>query len=55
MDPPIDRVTFDSDGVLDHRWFQNWFGPLRGRTLMQIDIGELQAELLNEPQIAYSQ
>ena len=55
MDQPIERVTFDSDGVLDHRWFQNWFGPLRERTLMQIDIEELQAELLKEPQIAYSQ
>lgn len=54
MDPPISRVTFESDGALDHYWFQNWFGPLRGRSLMQIDIEELQSELSKEPQIAHA-
>ena len=54
MDPPINQVVFDSDGVLDHRWFQNWYGPLRGRSLMQIDLHKLQADLVNEPQIASS-
>ena len=55
MDEPVKRVTFESDGVLDHRWFQNWFGPLRDRTLMQIDIDDLHSELIKEPQIAYAQ
>ena len=54
MDPPINQVVFDSDGVLDHRWFQNWYGPLRGRSLMQIDLHKLQSDLVNEPQIASS-
>ena len=55
MDEPVKQVTFESDGVLDHRWFQNWFGPLRDRTLMQIDIDDLHSELIKEPQIAYAQ
>jgi hypothetical protein len=54
MDPPINQVVFDSDGVLDHRWFQNWYGPLRGRSLMQIDLHKLHADLVDEPQIASS-
>ena len=29
LDPSISNVTFHSDGVLDHIWFKNWFGPLR--------------------------
>lgn len=55
LDPSISNVTFHSDGVLDHIWFKNWFGPLRGRSLMQIDIEELHRELEKEPQIAYCQ
>jgi hypothetical protein len=54
LDPSINQVVFDSDGVLDHRWFQNWYGPLRGRSLMQIDLHKLQADLVHEPQISYS-
>ena len=47
-------MSFESDGVLDHRWFKNWFGPLRGRSLMQIDLQELHSGLISEPQIAYA-
>ena len=30
---PIDRVVFRSDGALNHKWFLNWMGPLRGLSL----------------------
>lgn len=54
LDPPVKHVIFDSDGVLDHQWFQNWYGPLRGRSLMQIDLHKLHSDLVDEPQISYS-
>jgi len=49
---PVSKTIFQSDGVLTSNWFSNWFGPLRGRSLMQIDIHQLRTELENEPQIA---
>ena len=48
---PINDVTFSSDGVLTLSWFANWFGPLRGRSLMEIDIDRLRMDLEKEPQI----
>ena len=48
----ISTVSFSSDGVLTPAWFSNWFGPLRGRTLMDIDIDHLRLELEKEPQVA---
>jgi hypothetical protein len=48
---PIAKVAFSSDGVLGKGWFANWFGPLRNRSLMEIDIDDLRRELENEPQI----
>ena len=49
---PVSKTIFQSDGVLTSNWFSNWFGPLRGRSLMQIDIHQLRTDLENEPQIA---
>lgn len=51
---PVSNLVFTSDGVLHRNWFQNWFGPLRSRTLMDFDIVDLQNELINEPQISYA-
>ncbi|MEC7402347.1 MAG: FtsQ-type POTRA domain-containing protein [Verrucomicrobiota bacterium] len=48
---PINDVTFSSDGALTLSWFANWFGPLRGRSLMEIDIDRLRMDLEKEPQI----
>ena len=42
---PISNVEFVSDGALSTPWFSNWFGPLRERTLMDIDIDRLRLEL----------
>lgn len=50
----ISKVSFSSDGVLRPDWFKNWFGPLRNRTLMDIDIVQLQKDLLNEKQISFA-
>jgi hypothetical protein len=49
---PISEVSFSSDGPLSPSWFANWFGPLRGRSLMEIDIDRLRKDLEAEPQIA---
>ena len=51
---PIARVSFVSDGVLHSEWFNNWFGPLRGRTLMDIDIERVQNDLMAEKQVAFA-
>ena len=51
---PIANLTFRSNGVLHRQWFENWFGPLRGRSLMEIDIDQVQSELINEPQISFA-
>jgi hypothetical protein len=51
---PISEISFKSDGVLSEGWFSNWFGPLRGRTLMELDIDEMQESLMSEDQISYA-
>ena len=48
---PISKIEFSSDGALSPSWFDNWFGPLRERTLMDIDIEKLRIELEGEDQI----
>ena len=48
---PISKVEFASDGALSSPWFANWFGPLRERTLMDIDIDRLRLDLEEEAQI----
>ncbi len=49
--PSVNQVIFKTDGVLTRRWFGNWFGPLRSRTLMQLDISRIRKELEAEPQV----
>ena len=39
----ITEVKFSSDGVLNHKWFMNWFGPMRGRSLMELDIEKIRS------------
>lgn len=48
---PIDRVVFRSDGALNHKWFLNWMGPIRGISLAEINLKKLQNNLLEEDQI----
>ncbi len=48
---PVTNIVFTSNGVLNSEWFKNWFGPMRKRTLMELDIAELHDDLLKEPQI----
>ena len=48
---PVTNIVFTSNGVLNSEWFKNWFGPMRKRTLMELDITELHDDLLKEPQI----
>lgn len=47
----VNKVIFKTDGVLTNRWFGNWFGPMRSRTLMQLDISRIRKELEAEPQV----
>ncbi len=51
---PVANLQFLSDGVLHKNWFENWFGPLRGRTLMDLDIKKIQSDLKNEAQISFA-
>ena len=51
----ITEVKFSSDGVLTKKWFMNWFGPLRGRSLMEVDINKLRMDLENENQVVVAQ
>ena len=51
---PIANLQFESDGVLHRNWFKNWFGPMRGRTLMDLDIEKIQSELKREAQISFA-
>ncbi len=51
---PVSDISFSTNGVLHKRWFQNWFGPLRDRSLMQLDIERIQSELIKEPQISFA-
>ena len=48
---PVRQIQFSSDGVLTHQWFSRWFGPLRKRSLMDIDLEELHHALVEEEQI----
>ena len=48
---PIRQIQFSSDGVLTHQWFSRWFGPLRNRSLLDIDLKELHDALVKEEQI----
>ena len=50
----VSDITFNSDGALNSQWFNNWFGPLRSRTLMDLNIEDIQSELMNEPQIIFA-
>ena len=52
---PVENIIFETDGVLADSWYKNWYGPLRGRSLMDIDINSLQKELQNESQIEGAQ
>ena len=47
----IKQVKFSSDGVLTQKWFMNWFGPLRGRSLMELDIDNIRKDLEKEDQV----
>ena len=38
----VSGIEFQSDGSLNEKWFNNWFGPLRNRTLMDLDIAMIQ-------------
>lgn len=51
----IKEVKFSSDGVLSQKWFMNWFGPLRGRSLMELDIDKIRADLEEEDQVVSAQ
>ena len=54
---PVSKLMFVSDGVLHKNWFQNWFGPLRNRTLMELDIEKIQKEYQinkNEPSESFA-
>ena len=35
---PVERVIFRSDGALNHKWFLNWMGPIRGLSLAEINL-----------------
>ena len=50
----ISKVAFETDGVLSDRWFMNWFGPLRGRSLMDLDIDKIHGDLMTEDQISFA-
>ena len=47
----IKQIKFSSDGVLSQKWFTNWFGPMRGRSLMDLDIDKIRADLEKEDQV----
>jgi hypothetical protein len=51
---PIASVTFASDGVLDHEWILQWLDLPTGKTLMDLDIANLQQRLTDEPQVSYA-
>ena len=52
---PIKQIQFSSDGVLSHQWFARWLGPVRQKSLLDIDLEELHTELLREEQITGAQ
>jgi hypothetical protein len=52
---PIKQIQFSSDGALSHQWFARWLGPVRQKSLLDIDLKELHAELIKEEQIIGAQ
>ncbi|NBB77903.1 MAG: FtsQ-type POTRA domain-containing protein [Verrucomicrobia bacterium] len=42
---PIERILFDTDGVLPDRWLSTVVDLRRGRTLMEVDIHEMKRRL----------
>ena len=51
----IKQIKFSSDGVLTQKWFMNWFGPMRGRSLMDLDIEKIRSDLEKENQVVAAQ
>ena len=47
----VKQIKFSSDGVLSEKWFAHWFGPMRGRSLMDLDIDKIRANLEKEDQV----
>lgn len=47
----VDHIDFTSDGSLNLKWFMNWFGPMRNRSLMDLDIAAIYKELVLDDQI----
>ena len=37
----INQIIFRSSGPLNKEWFLNWLGPLRGSSLVEIDLEKL--------------
>ena len=48
---PVKQIEFSSIGVLSQKWFMSWFGPVRGRSLMDLDIEKIRMELEKESQV----
>jgi hypothetical protein len=48
----INQIIFRSSGPLNKEWFLNWLGPLRGSSLVEIDLEKLHQNLLKEDQIS---
>lgn len=48
---PVQNIVFTSNGALNSEWFNNWFGPIRNRTLMELDIAKVHDDLIKEQQI----
>ena len=48
---PVKQIEFSSNGVLSQKWFMSWFGPVRGRSLMDLDIEKIRMELEKESQV----
>ncbi len=47
----IERITFDTDGVIEHAWLRERLGLSRGVSLLEVDIFAVRARLLEEPQV----
>ena len=50
---PINQISFSFFWSLNHEWFLNWLGPLRGSSLVEVDLGKLHQNLLKEEQISF--
>lgn len=49
---PVERVLFDTDGVLPDRWLGSVIELRRGMTLMEIDIHQMKQDLESSGQVA---